>query len=120
MGEPAAGRGPGGARVRRAGRGARPDGGDPGSGDPSGARDGPPAGGFEPHETLTIDQAVHGFTVAPARAAGLAAPTGTLRPGAPADLVAWSGDPWRVPATELGALRALTTAVGGVVRRTTA
>ena len=81
---------------------------------------GHPAGGFEPHERLTIDQAVHGFTVAPARAAGLAAPMGTLRPGAPADLVAWSGDPWRVPATELGALRALTTAVGGVVRRTTA
>ncbi|AKT51663.1 amidohydrolase [Arsenicicoccus sp. oral taxon 190] len=79
-----------------------------------------PPGGFEPRERLAVDQAVHGFTVAPARAAGRPAGTGMLRPGAVADLVAWSGDPWQLPPAELGVVRALTTVVGGTVRHTTA
>jgi predicted amidohydrolase YtcJ len=55
--------------------------------------DGGPAGGWRPDEKLGFDEAVAAYTLAPARAAGSVIAGGTLSPGQPADLVAWSFDP---------------------------
>src|SRR5690606_30571765 len=52
----------------------------------------PPAGWF-PEECITGADALLGYTVGAARAAGLAPPAGTLAPGALADFVAWDSDP---------------------------
>jgi predicted amidohydrolase YtcJ len=76
---------------------------------------GGPGGRWRPEETLTFDEAVHAYTAGAAHAAGLGPGAGTLAPGQPADLVAWSFD----SAVERGAgdaVRAgsaLLTVVGG-------
>jgi predicted amidohydrolase YtcJ len=79
--------------------------------------DGTPAEGWHPDEKLSFSQALGGYTVAPAEAAGVGARRGKLAPGFDADLVAWSVD----PAAEHGdgvAFRqghAILTVVGGTV-----
>jgi predicted amidohydrolase YtcJ len=83
--------------------------------------DGGPDGGWRPEERIRFEDVVHGYTRAAAHAAGTARRLGALRPGAEADLVAWSVD----PAAERGdgdafrAGRAVLTVVGGrtVMRR---
>jgi predicted amidohydrolase YtcJ len=55
--------------------------------------DGEPAGGWFPAERIAPIDALRGYTIGPARAAGLPAPAGSLAPGAPADFVAWDHDP---------------------------
>lgn len=54
---------------------------------------GEPAGGWFPEERITPLDALRGYTIGSARAAGLPAPAGSLAPGAPADFVAWDHDP---------------------------
>jgi predicted amidohydrolase YtcJ len=81
------------------------------------ASDGAPANGWHPGEKLSFKETVHGYTVAPAHAAGAGARRGKLASGYDADLVAWSVD----PAIEHGdgqafrEARALLTVVGGEV-----
>jgi imidazolonepropionase-like amidohydrolase len=58
--------------------------------------------------------ALRGYTVGPARAAGLAAPAGTLGVGAPADLAAWDHDPCAEPDMIMD-MRCTATVVGGVL-----
>jgi hypothetical protein len=56
-----------------------------------------PAAGWHPAERIGAMDALHGYTVGPARAAGLPAPAGSLAPGAPADFSAWDHDPCADP-----------------------
>lgn len=55
-------------------------------------RTGMARGGWRPEERLTLTEAVHAYTVAPAAAGGAAGWSGTLAPGHQADLVAWAFD----------------------------
>jgi predicted amidohydrolase YtcJ len=81
------------------------------------AFDGTPANGWRPEEKLGFADALAGYTVAPAQAAGAGERRGKLGPGFDADLVAWSVD----PAAERGdgaafrQARAELTVVGGTV-----
>ena len=54
--------------------------------------DGTPAGGWHPAQALSLNEALSCYTSEPARLAGSHPRLGTLRPGALADLVVWSGD----------------------------
>lgn len=58
---------------------------------------GAPAAGWHPAERISVMDALRGYTVGPARAAGLPAPAGTLAPGAAADFAAWDHDPCSDP-----------------------
>jgi predicted amidohydrolase YtcJ len=78
---------------------------------------GEPAGGWFPAERISAEEALLGYTVGPARAAGLAAPAGTLAVGAPADIVAWDIDPVLEPA-RVANMRCVATIVGGAVVHT--
>src|SRR6185312_6275096 len=55
--------------------------------------DGAPATGWRPEEKLGFSDALAGYTVAAAHAAGAGGRRGRLAPGFDADLVAWSVDP---------------------------
>ena len=82
--------------------------------------DGAPGGAWYREEAIGLEDALHAYTVAPARAAGVAC-RGTLEPGMDADLIAWR----MPPEVELGsgaafrAGEAVLTVVGGdvVMRR---
>ncbi|CAN5805984.1 amidohydrolase [soil metagenome] len=79
--------------------------------------EGLPAAGWFPGERIEAAEALLGYTVGPARAAGLPAPAGSLAVGAPADLVAWDTD----PVLQTGALPRMSCVaaiVGGVVVHT--
>jgi hypothetical protein len=56
-----------------------------------------PAGGWHPSERIGVMDALRGYTIGPARAAGLPAPAGSLAPGATADFSAWDHDPCADP-----------------------
>jgi predicted amidohydrolase YtcJ len=71
-----------------------------------------PAGGWFPEECIAAQDALAGYTVGPARAAGLAAPAGSLAPGAAADFVAWDHDPCG-PATALLSMRCVAAFIEG-------
>jgi predicted amidohydrolase YtcJ len=58
--------------------------------------DGTPAGGWYPDQQLTIAQAVHGYTTAPARLGGAADWLGSISPGKRADLVVLDRDIYRM------------------------
>jgi len=76
----------------------------------------PPAAGWRPEERLGFEEVVHAYTVAAARAAGVAHRRGTLAPGQDADLVAWDIDP-RAERGDGEAFRrghAVLTVVGGI------
>jgi len=82
---------------------------------PAGEPDVPPV---QPHQGLTPLMALEGYTRLAAAAAG---GTGTIAPGAPADLTAFALDPLRAAPDELAdAPIALTVVAGTVVHRGTA
>lgn len=62
---------------------------------------------------LTGEQMLAGYTVNAARAAGVEAMTGMLRPGLRADLVLWEQDPATCPTADVVDLPVLLTAVAG-------
>jgi predicted amidohydrolase YtcJ len=72
----------------------------------------PPDGWF-PGERIAARDALCGYTVGPARAAGLAEPAGSLGPGAPADVVAWDRDPLGPPDALMN-MRCVAAFVGGM------
>lgn len=78
--------------------------------------DGSPPGGVDPHERVTLDQALHGFTGAGAYASGEEHLKGRLRPGRLADFVALPTDPYAVEPAALPGLTVALTVVGGAVR----
>ena len=68
---------------------------------------------WRPEEAVTIDQALHASTVAPAWLAGDERRRGTLVPGRLADLVVLDRDPVECPPEELGSIEVVATMVGG-------
>lgn len=73
--------------------------------------DGGPA--WRPEQCLTLADALRAYSAGAAAASADPEATGTLEPGAPADFVVLSGDPFAVPAGELLSLRVEATGVGG-------
>jgi predicted amidohydrolase YtcJ len=77
-------------------------------------QDGQPSGGWFAGERIEPLDALRGYTIGPARAAGLPAPAGTLAPGAPADFVAWDHDPLTRPAA-IPRMRCVAAVIDGVL-----
>jgi predicted amidohydrolase YtcJ len=75
---------------------------------------GQPPGGWFADERITALEALGGYTVGPARAAGLQPPAGTLAPGAFADFAAWDRDLVAAPHDVLR-MECVTTVVNGTV-----
>lgn len=77
---------------------------------------GQPPGGFQPHERLTLEQALRAYTTAPAYTSYEEKTKGHLAVGRLADFIALAEDPF---STEPGALHQIApamTVVGGVIR----
>jgi predicted amidohydrolase YtcJ len=70
--------------------------------------------GWNPTARLTVDEALRGFTMGPAYAAGMEDRLGKLMPGYLADLVVLDRDLYAIPPSELLDVRVLATMVGGV------
>lgn len=69
--------------------------------------------GWRPAEAVTVEQALHAATLAPAWLAGDERRRGTLIPGRLADLVVLSRDPVTCPPDELESIEVVATMVGG-------
>ena len=80
--------------------------------------DGRPSAGWQPQERITVEQALRGYTVEAAYAAGLEAESGTIEPGKWADLVALSTDITQAGPEEIPAACADLTVVAGRVVHT--
>lgn len=74
-----------------------------------------PVGGWYAEERLTLDEALYGYTQAPALASGEAAQKGSLTPGKLADLVVLSRDIHAAPAEALLDTTVALTLLGGRV-----
>jgi len=68
---------------------------------------------WRPEEALTVEQALHASTVAPAWLSGDERRRGKLLPGFLADLVVLDRDPVTAPVDELSEIRVVATMVGG-------
>jgi len=78
-------------------------------------RDGTPPGGWHPEQTLSVAQAVWGYTMGPAYAAGRADRQGSLTPGKLADMVVLDRDILAIPASEVAHTQVELTIVGGQI-----
>ena len=77
--------------------------------------DGRPDGGWYPDETLTVEQALRGFTNGPAAAAGESHRQGQLAAGFLADIAVLSADPFAIAPAELAQIAAAITILDGEV-----
>jgi predicted amidohydrolase YtcJ len=73
----------------------------------------PSADGWYPAQRLTLAEAVQGFTLGAAYAAGLENKLGKLAPGYFADLIVLHEDPFQIPPEELHHIQPAATMVGG-------
>jgi predicted amidohydrolase YtcJ len=78
-------------------------------------RDGTPPGGWYPEQALSVAEAVWGYTMGPAYAAGRASRQGSLTPGKLADLVVLDRDLFDIPPAEIADTRVDMTVVGGQI-----
>lgn len=78
--------------------------------------DGLPSCGWQPEERLSVSQALTGYTIGPARAAGVGHLSGALRPGMFADVTALGADPFAAAPEELAQIPVRGVITGGVVR----
>jgi predicted amidohydrolase YtcJ len=69
--------------------------------------------GWYPELRLTVDEALRGFTVGPAYAAGMETRLGRLAPGCLADLVVLDRDLYAIPPDDILDVNVLATMVGG-------
>ncbi|NLG97439.1 MAG: amidohydrolase [Chloroflexi bacterium] len=69
--------------------------------------------GWYSHQRLSLEEALQGFTVGPAYAAGLENKLGRLAPGFFADLIVLDIDPFTLPVEDLHCLKPSATMVGG-------
>jgi len=76
----------------------------------------PGAAGWYPEARVTLDEALRGYTLGPAYAAGMEAHLGKLAPGFVADLVVIDRDLYVIPPAELLDLKVCATMVGGIWR----
>tara|TARA_R110002110_G_scaffold412299_1_gene638096 strand:- start:722 stop:2368 length:1647 start_codon:yes stop_codon:yes gene_type:complete len=76
-------------------------------------RDGQPPGGWQPQEILSLERALHGFTVDAAWAGFAEKEVGTLAVGKHTDFIILDADPFAVEAADLGDITVLRTVVGG-------
>ncbi|MDA3146667.1 amidohydrolase family protein [Leucobacter sp. UCMA 4100] len=76
-------------------------------------RQGRPEGGFEPHERVSVEEALALFSEGPAYAAGLEGRVGRIAVGQYADLVALSADPRECEPAEIAGLSVVATFVDG-------
>jgi predicted amidohydrolase YtcJ len=74
---------------------------------------GEPEGGWEPHEQISLDEALVAHTSGPAYAAGQEGRLGRLRTGWLADFIALDADPFAVSPKEVRDLQVRMTVVGG-------
>jgi predicted amidohydrolase YtcJ len=77
--------------------------------------DGEPTGGWYPQERLTVAEAIHGYTLGPARLADRADRQGSLSPGKWADLVVLERDLFEIPPDEIAATEVVLTVFDGQV-----
>lgn len=77
---------------------------------------GEPAGGWQPEERLSLDQALYGYCQAPAYASREEHLKGSLSPGKLADFIVLNTDPYQLPAQELQHVQVAATYVDGVQR----
>jgi predicted amidohydrolase YtcJ len=77
--------------------------------------DGRPIGGWHPAERLSVEEAVRGYTLGAAHAAGLEAQSGSLAPGKWADVAVLSVDVFDQPPEAILDARVTHTVVGGEV-----
>lgn len=78
-------------------------------------RDDQPDGGREPHERVSVLEALRGFTLGGARAASREHIAGTIEAGRLADFIAVDRDPFTIDPRHLWRTRVLTTVVGGTI-----
>lgn len=78
-------------------------------------RNGEPASGREPHERITVRQAVSAFTLGAAYAAGLEQDSGTLQSGKHADFITLDTDPFASDPDDLWKTAVSTTVVAGTI-----
>ncbi len=78
--------------------------------------DGSPAGGWNPAARLTVDEALRGYTLGPAYAAGMDDHLGRLAPGYLADLVVLDRDLYATSPAEILDTKVVATMVGGLWR----
>lgn len=78
-------------------------------------RTGRPDGGFEPHERVSVAEALHAYSAGAAYAAGLDDRVGRIAPGQYADIVALASDPTTVDPSELANIAVAATIVDGNV-----
>jgi predicted amidohydrolase YtcJ len=76
---------------------------------------GTPANGWYPEQCISVTDALWGFTVGSAIAAGAAHEQGTLAPGMLADLAVLSADPFEISRADLHAVHAELTMLEGEV-----
>lgn len=69
--------------------------------------------GWHPEQRLSVEHALHGFTVGPAYTAGLEDHLGRLAPGFLADLLVLEVDPFSCPPEVLHTIQPVATMVGG-------
>jgi predicted amidohydrolase YtcJ len=72
-----------------------------------------------PDQALTAQQALHGYTTAPALTANAGHLNGRIAPGYRADLTAFAANPLHTPAADLPAVPVTYTVVDGTIRHRT-
>ncbi|GBC61225.1 amidohydrolase [Desulfonema ishimotonii] len=77
--------------------------------------DGTPEGGWYPEQRIRVAQAIHGYTVGPAKATGQWADAGSLTPGKLADFVVTDRDIRTADPGEIPETRVVLTVLGGNV-----
>ncbi|MBN1566622.1 MAG: amidohydrolase [Acidobacteria bacterium] len=77
--------------------------------------EGTPAGGWHPNERLSLEQAIQGYTMGAAIAAGREKSEGSIEVGKWADVILLSQDLFRIPANQIGKTKVLMTMVGGKI-----
>lgn len=75
--------------------------------------DGIPAGGYQPHEKMTLERALDAYTLGSAWIEGKDSWKGRLQPGYAADLIILDRDPFTADPLSIGEIQVLETFVGG-------
>ena len=78
--------------------------------------DRPDLGPVRPGQALTVRQALHGYTTAPALAASAEHVSGRIAPGYRADLTAFAASPLQTPPADLPDVPITLTTVDGIIR----